>query len=336
VKKLYIHIGYPKTGTTFLQKNFFNKHKQINNVFSNSAPEQNEEVKQKLKELMEISDQEFNEVLSDLRFWFSSYDLEIDRINLLSFEIFTSGIENYQYDVNKTLDRIKRVFEDKDVCIKIFMTIRNQREYLVSRYAQGSIKFEFIRKEWASFRGFLSFFEHDNYSFSKIPEYRFFDSINYYEIYKTLCGLYGEGDVKVFVYEKMKRNPNVFVTEMAEYFDINIKEALEATENKTENVSKSSSSGVYQRKYSSPLFFVLTENNIYKNNIRPFLSGRTRKLLRIFLAFPDYLIQLWKKCSMDEIVLSELQEDNIVSFYQSGNKALSEKLALDLAEFDYY
>ena len=40
-KKIFVHIGYPKSATTFLQNNFFNKIENINYINHNKELHEN-------------------------------------------------------------------------------------------------------------------------------------------------------------------------------------------------------------------------------------------------------------------------------------------------------
>jgi hypothetical protein len=336
IRTLFIHVGFPKTGTTFLQKHLFDNHSEINNIFSNSAPLQNESLKDFLKLLVVTNDTDFDTRIKYFKKEAQKIDLVSDKINLLSYEVFTSGIDNFELDIFKTFERIKTVFCNDDIRCKVFFTIRNQPQYIVSRYAQGSIKFESEKKEWASFSNFLKYFDSIEERGACTKSSKFFDTIKYNNIYLGLSKIFGKDNVKVFIYEKLKNNQVKFISEMSQYFLINVDEAIALTMNKKENTTKETKKGLYKRKFTSSLFFTVTESAVYREFIRPNMPKFLIKIFKLLLMAPDLLIQISRKPFMDDIVLSEYQYKLITEYYNQDNKQLNKALDLDLDELGYF
>ena len=200
-KEIYIHIGYPKTGTTFLQKELFPQVKTINYV--------------KLSLI--------NLLLRRITFQDSfSYDAnaikkEIERHisngkNVISFEGFV-GQAFFKFINNKLIaDRLSVLFSHA----KIIIAIRDQYSLLESIYKQyvqeGGVK---------GFRRFINFKENNfvhNYRISDLsinPE-----MFDYLPLIKYYRSLFGKNNIFVIPYELLKNNQEEFVRKLLSWMGV--------------------------------------------------------------------------------------------------------------------
>lgn len=192
--KPIVHVGYPKTGTTWFQTVFF---PNVQNVKYISK----EEVK---KNIIEPSFFEFNALnIKDLVFD------EKEVTYLLSSEDFIGAINagwNRGLSMKENALRIKQIFGD----VTIVLFIRNQIELLSSAYSQyikngGTYK---IKKYLTNFKQML---------FSK-DHLDFYSTIKFYEDY------FGKDNVHIFLYEDFEKNPRDFVKMFSEKYKLNFDE----------------------------------------------------------------------------------------------------------------
>ena len=128
--KICLHIGYPKTGSTFLQSSFFNKLSQnfigrpyglkdhyVEKLLSNSN---NKNFKKNTKKIINYYSSKFKK----------------DKINILSvedflkFSFFTKKSQN---NPHQNIKRLKEVFS-KIGSVKIIFVIRSHKDILRSFY----------------------------------------------------------------------------------------------------------------------------------------------------------------------------------------------------------
>lgn len=194
-RNVIIHTGYFKTGTTWFQQVFFPKTSNI--TFSNSANSSLD-----------------NHLIINRPFDFSPGGVR-NRINgllpneagktlvlsreRLSGHPFTGG-----YDAKIIADRIKQTYPEAT----IVLFIREQKSAIISTY-----------KEYVK-RGGIAPFEKWIYTHERtIPSFQL-DYFNYHKHVQYYFNLFGKANVKVYVYEDFKSQPETFLKGFAE--DLNL------------------------------------------------------------------------------------------------------------------
>jgi hypothetical protein len=189
VSKVFIHIGYPKTATTWLQDIFF---PNITNFHFVSWREAN------------------RFILNSDCFAYNSKNVRNEFLRggcnlLISSEFFATAINsgfNYGYFSYGISHKIKDSFPDATVII----FIRRQQSLIPSAYQQyvkngGTYSF----KRWL-YSGEVFSFEHLIYS----------------RLIEHYINLFGEKQVKVFLYEDFKRNNREFMENFCQQFGMQV------------------------------------------------------------------------------------------------------------------
>ena len=130
--KIYLHIGYPKTGSTFLQYNFLNKlsqnfigrpysleYHQMENLLTNSRYDDFQKNKKKI-----------------IHYYFSKF--KKNKINILSIEDllkFSFFQKKSQNNPHKNIKRLKEIFL-KIGDVKVIFVIRSPNDLIKSFYYQ--------------------------------------------------------------------------------------------------------------------------------------------------------------------------------------------------------
>lgn len=176
-KTIYVHIGFHKTATTFLQKNFFPKLKNI-----------------------KYMNHKCNNLLLDLSynpfFHKNNYKITFPDFSLISKESLSGDPFFNRKDRIKILKDIKSYFSDYE--IKIIVCLREQSSFIKSLYVQyvqigGTENFDnFLSNKKKLFpykvkNPFLNIFEYDKYV-------------------KKLYELFGKENVYVYFYEDFISN----------------------------------------------------------------------------------------------------------------------------------
>ena len=131
---LVLHIGYHKTGTTFLQNNIFSKHKDI---FYLGQPFRNSNIANAIREFKFQHDLNFDSnVIRDKIYKeiknYSDVLLNTKRLIMISLESLHSGEEWFGRNIVTMSYRLKDTFPDA----KIILGIRSQAKYIVSNYKE--------------------------------------------------------------------------------------------------------------------------------------------------------------------------------------------------------
>ena len=118
--KLYLHIGYPRTGTTTLQKHLFCKHPQINYFGKNLIRGYNEEnlnikfkpyINEIIDLLLFLNDEEFNQRYDYILKKIDFLELSASKTNIISEEYIILRSIHYQKASEKRLENFLSRFE---------------------------------------------------------------------------------------------------------------------------------------------------------------------------------------------------------------------------------
>tara|TARA_B100001123_G_C15279077_1_gene1013307 strand:- start:953 stop:1936 length:984 start_codon:yes stop_codon:yes gene_type:complete len=203
MQKNVLHIGFPKTGTTTLQNNFFPKHPEIHCLgkpFSSYRVEQavtrdlfNQRLDFSIDEAKDVIVEEMAKIRND------------QKVNLLSYEGFTSLLEDYKPEQPHLVDRLFDIF---GVGSKVVIVIRNQKNFFNSIYMDTVLAGSYI-----SFPHFAQFFI-NNISRT------FMQTIKYVPLIKYYCKVFGEENVWVTCYESMLEDAISFLDEFCRFVGV--------------------------------------------------------------------------------------------------------------------
>ncbi|MEM7550839.1 MAG: sulfotransferase domain-containing protein [Bacteroidota bacterium] len=187
---IYIHIGYPKTATTYLQNNVFNAIEGCNFMGFNELCQNG------------LIDLTFRKESSlDYNHLAKIFDSEKDYI--ISYEGFVGIFLNGSVISDFIPNRIKKVVEKP----RILITIRNQKDMFKSLYIQYVISGGTLKAS-------------DFYA-SKPPQMIFFDwdFLNYTPLINKYKKAFGADNVFIVPYELLKKNHGLFINEINKFID---------------------------------------------------------------------------------------------------------------------
>ena len=195
-KKIFIHPGFGRTATTYLQ-NIFKNHEEIQSI---GRPYTNKTIK-------------VNEFLKDTKI-INKKKLSLDFIQdkktiILSDETLGKKI----YRNQQMIFKLKKTFPNA----QIFFTIRNQYEIIQSIYSSvGRI----LKNVPNPFKGkIIDFDEWFEFSLENLDE----SFIGYSDFYKTIRifeKVFKKKKIKVFLYEEFKENNDFFLKMISNYLKI--------------------------------------------------------------------------------------------------------------------
>jgi len=207
---LVLHIGYHKTGTTYLQRYVFNNHPEILYL---GMPLTNQEIKDFFAKFKFIHDlhfdpillkRDFENILKTILDEYENGTIYNQKIILISREGLHVGPEFFGMDVVNRAKRLSQVFPSA----KIIIGIRNQAAYIESFYKQhiklgGKI----------SFKKFL--YESLACNYCLLPK------LEYDRIISLYGNLFGDDSVHVYLQEDLKSNPKETLNSLMKFLNVN-------------------------------------------------------------------------------------------------------------------
>ncbi|BDX37703.1 hypothetical protein CYCD_10580 [Tenuifilaceae bacterium CYCD] len=289
-----VHIGYPKTASTWLQNEYFPKVKNFHFI---SWPTVN------------------NSLLFTDCFLFDSQRVRDNFVTsgkslLLSSEHLSTAINfGWHYGVYSFANayKIKAIYPNA----KIVIFVRRQQSLICSAYLQyikngGTFGF----RKWL-YSGKVFSFEH--LIFSRLIQ--LYDS------------LFGEDNVKVYLFEEFKKNPLLFLSRFNEDlgFDIDLDEVSLEPVNRALRKRVAIIQKFMNLFYREPLGMKHYLIHLPGMGI---IARQTMKRLNRFSVFGEFL--------SDENLLDPKDIDYIKTFYANSNKELSQRIGVDLKEYKYF
>ena len=355
MRKIYIHFGFPRTGTTTLQNHFFPKHSQISywgknlvygtNRFSDKRFIKDfDEIYEKVLQLNDVSfEQQTNKIVKKL----NSINFSNEKINVISDEYIFLEKVHYKYAKKtqflRSLERFKNIFSKINIETYFFFTIRNQTDFLKSFYVATS-RGSGSKYSLNELKNILKTGKSDN-SYLK----NLFSNLKYFKIYNKLIKITEKEErVKILLYEKFALNFEKYVVELSEFLNIDIDESKKLLTGKIENTSIKH---LRENIVTNNKFIVLIRL-IIKNLKSPiFLLKNLKKKTKAFFCFifitksenftnQKSKIEFIPKKDKKEKILHNLeiiknQKNLIKNFFKEDTQALKKELNLDLDRYDY-
>ena len=213
---VFFHIGYPRTGSTFIQQNFFEKYNKINYLGPKRYdPSLNLYLTDKKMNEINLLDINNDMNLNNSNKLFGDLKLSEEKINVISSEKFLSFEINYLHNLFKIKELLK--LQNKNINFKVFFVIRNQFEIMESYYyrAYAVISKKFKVKNFKE----LTELPKSNL-FNNSQEEKFFNNYRYEKTFKDLNTHFHKRDISVLLYEDLNNNKVKFLKQLALIFNI--------------------------------------------------------------------------------------------------------------------
>jgi hypothetical protein len=200
--ELYLHIGYPKTGTTFLQAELFPKLQGVHYVPRSGV--RNEMAKMIRQDELSF---DYDGIKRDIESQFSNGKNLISNEGLVGTFVLYKGINN-----KLIADRLFRLFPDA----KILITIRSQYRLIESLYKQYvQVGGTASLREFANFRNGRFNYSYCEWDLTINPEmFDYLKLIGYYE------KLFPKENIIVLPHELLKSDPVRFVSRVVSWMDL--------------------------------------------------------------------------------------------------------------------
>jgi len=309
-QKVLLHVGYHKTGTTWLQKFLFN-----NGDYGFVSP-------MSIKDMMD-----FIALPNPLDFSVEACQAEIDQrlsqigskdsIPVFSTERFSGHPHSGGYDSKEIADRLKILFPNA----RVLICIREQKKVILSCYNQ------YIKKGGAvSIGAYLHVLDR-----TRVPLFDF-QHFMYHRLIRYYHTIFGKDKVLVLPYELFIRDPNDYVSKIIQFATGGpLHGSLDNLP--TQRMANSSITGfeLAMRRFLN--FTIGTRNSINQFSIRPlskkyndFFFGIVQKMKPIVPAFVNKSIMRRIENRISEMISAR---------YCESNRMTSELIGMDLSQFGY-
>ncbi len=257
--KILYHLGYPRTGSTFLQKNIFPEHKDINLIGPKNYKNWND-VKITQNELNKIADNYTETGILNEKNYLDFFDQR--KLNVISSEKYVSylNLRNNFKDIkffNKLLQN-----KHKDIEIYFLVVLRNQYDLIKSLYFHAyPIYSEALGIK--DFEKLIKCFNKNKESNREIFQFLLFaDSFNFYKLYNNLSTNFKNSKIKFLFYEDFKLNRENFVSEFVEFLNLDKQYTKPLFSDEIVNKGVSNDKKI---RFSSKLRYKLSENNLVRS-----------------------------------------------------------------------
>lgn len=313
-----IHIGYHKTGTTWLQNELFVPWNDVFEPLSQNDTKQstlarhfyNDENGQLLSPF-DLNEKKIREELTKI--------LELPnrnftgKIPVMSRERLSGHPSSGGFDAKVIAERIKNIFPNA----KMFIVIREQREALLSNY------FQYLHEG--------GIFNIKNFLTTKYDGFRPYFSLNYLK-YDHLVGsyikLFGKENVLVLPYELFRSNPGEFFQYLGQFVGRKIV-VDQANVKKVINKRR-----FLYAKYRFRLLNYFTVSNSY-NNYSALSNDFTRPTFESFLVALGHFLP----DSLDRELKQRLRKRIrriVKDYYVKSNLRLQKMIGYDLSAYGYF
>jgi len=216
---IILHMGYPKTATTFLQSNVFSVDTKLNFLGPNQ-----DVIAELVKSCRVLSDDEFDQAKAGIRENLAAV-LSQDKLNVISHEHLLD-VKEFSFpggvDLCRAFARVHELlasFGD----VKVMFFIRKHDEMLKSYCSEHFMSMVYYRFTARSISRLVN----------RLPSFKkafLLDQFRYFETYSFLCNEIGESRVKLFLYEEFRDDTDKVLLDIysfmkAEYnpsnFDLN-------------------------------------------------------------------------------------------------------------------
>lgn len=316
MQKLYLHIGYSKTGTTTLQNFFFKIHEDINYL---GRPYINRNLEKTIFKLKSLNKRQFHLKKDEISKELNSLNLKNNKTNLISEENLTGIFGFYSHNLYELTERYLSILRKK-YDLKIIIILRNQPDWIISRYSNFQDNFYRISKEFNKIDYLFKLLNKLN---KTKKEKNLLESLDYYKFIKFLNKNCGKKNVKVFYYESFNLNKNKFTNDLSKFLNIDIKKSKKLLKRSTNISLKNRDEYVVKKNY-------VPSKKIYENQIILFLSKflpkKIKKIARIIIY---HLVNLFFKIQMiflkEKVYFTNDDKKKILRFYKSNKKFVNKK-----------
>ena len=312
MERLFLHVGYPKTGTSSLQSALFADHSQICDLRTQFPGIQ------KLRRAV-CSDPmlDTRSIRRKVGSWVSSRP---EHVGVYSEESFTNNYEIMGDDsiTRKVIaKRLHDIFANSHVSTEVVVVIRRQQDILISAFTFWYYTYQKMGYSDLNEMIRMSTQKSKSKAHLVLSWFKYFETINEYR------KRFGYDNVHVLMYESMDKEMKEFIRCISDILGINAKQSINLMNNSPDrNVTKTTEG---YRVPSKMYHWVSVLKSRYLPNARSFRN----------FAVGRWLID-WLRGDGSEVSLSQESCHRLQNLYGEDNRKIEEKFGVPLGENGYY
>jgi hypothetical protein len=307
---ILLHIGYHKTGTTWLQKHVFS-----NNAYGFISPMSVREMVDQiiLPHPLDFDAPSCREAITKRLDAITSPDLT----PVFSNERFSGHPHSGGYDSKTLADRLKQLFPQA----RVYLCIRRQEDVVLSCYNQ------YIRTGGAiSIASYLNVGDRTRVPLFDFRHFMYHRLIAYYQT------LFGTQAVRVLPFGLFSQDNARYISKIIE-FATGRPCLLDLSTLPGRDKSNRSVTGFELKALTMVNYLIGTRNSINQFSLFPMGRERTRSLFRVIQKLDPLIPEFVNKSIVD--TLQETVIDMIGDRYRESNQITSELIGTDLAQFGF-
>jgi len=209
--KIFIHLGYPKTGSTYMQNYIFNNLTNVN--FIGIGSKFDKDIYIVRKSIIQDNDKEFQKKINFLRKIIKK-KINKNSINIYSDEHYLIPTSN---GYKRNIGRIKELFLEFRKNINIIIFTRKHSDLILSLYQETQLIKKLLKIR--SFNDFLDKIEKNKLN----NKDKIF--LNHFNFLKTKKIIEKEltKKIKIYDFDKFKKNRLLFIKKFLKYYKFKIK-----------------------------------------------------------------------------------------------------------------
>ena len=306
--RVVFHLGYLRSGSTYLQTNVFPKHKEINFLGPKNYYNWNDaKITQAELDRMASNYEGINSINKDISLSKIDYTklFDRDKLNVISSERYSY----YRNILNnfRDIEYFKVFLEDKfkDVNIDFLIVIRNQYDLIRHFYFHAfAMISHFVGVK--DFEALIKCFDKNLAdTYINFPFLLFAKGYNFYSLYSNLSTKFKKSNIKFLFYEDLKFDKDTFINSFADFL----------------NLDKLYTKELFNKDIVNPLN--IKKNTIFFNSSSRFKLSNNSFLQKIknYIPRPIKNIILKSTLSRQNISLEENQifEQKIKNYYKESN-----------------
>lgn len=280
MREVFVHIGYPKTSTTYLQTNIFNNFNKSKIDFVNECKILTENILQKDVNFIDIKN--------------IHEELKLDKRNklLISHEglignVYFGGLNYFSNAI-----KLKKIFGEN---LKIIISIRKQDELLHSIY-----KYYIFCGGTDNFKRFVR----PKLNFQSVTNHFDINSLKFYELITMYEEIFKRENIHVFLYEEFKNNKNKVISDICKFLKV---EAPNIENEKIVNSSIKSGLFIFTFRFINKFLIGMGKNSSLINSYGLYLRVILRKIDNILFFLPKFKTDFSIVRNREEIYSSNLK-----------------------------
>ena len=313
MKKAFVHIGFPKTGTSTLQEFLFPNIKEISFI---GTPHHGKKTKlvRDIRDLENLKGATFPTLRID-------QNVLISDESLMPAQEFHPDRKYAKRQCERIAENIREALNSHGFEAQIIFVIRKQDSMVKSQFSQFYPWYH-NHKEIAVFEKYVKHFLSDDISSSLKP------ALDYYEVYKIYEKVFSAENVYVLVFEELVNDQNSYYSKWCRILGIDEATYVELASGKS--INSKSHAGTYSKVQGTSLLAQLSK---VKRRFLPNVNFRTGDSLKKVL---NSVIIDSNQSVAKSIALTEWEGKEILKRYEESNRKISIEKNLNLEEYGYF